>query len=134
MAQARSLARRTISTATASLICFVRKRKACRSDESGPAGRLVLTGYGNFRDEHRQMHDLLDELRIPHLYRDGPERKHDWHSGWVSESVELLSCRSSFQSHTINSSVATVPGPVMRYTRRHLLERGSFSNAAGDAW
>ena len=64
--------------------------ESLRSDESGPAGRLVLTGYGNFRDEHLQMHDLLDELRIPHLYRDGPERKHDWHSGWVSESVELL--------------------------------------------
>ena len=64
--------------------------ESLRSDESDASGRLVLTGYGNFRDEHLQMHDLLDELRIPHLYRDGPKRKHDWHSGWVSESVELL--------------------------------------------
>lgn len=23
-------------------------------------------------------------------YRNGPERKHDWHSGWVPEAVELL--------------------------------------------
>ena len=36
------------------------------------------------------MHALLDELKIPHEYRDGPLRKHDWHSGWVSEAVELL--------------------------------------------
>ena len=32
----------------------------------------------------------MSELKIPHLYKDGPQRKHDWHSGWVSEAVELL--------------------------------------------
>lgn len=53
--------------------------------------RLILTGYGNFRKEHEQVHWLLDELKIPHEYRDGPQRKHDWHSGWVGEAVELLS-------------------------------------------
>jgi len=52
--------------------------------------RLVLTGYDNFRHHHQQAHTLLDELKIPHDYRDGPARKHDWHSGWVSEAVELL--------------------------------------------
>lgn len=52
--------------------------------------RLVLTGYGNFRSHHQRVHALLEELRIPHEYRDGPQRSHDWHSGWVSEAVELL--------------------------------------------
>ena len=52
--------------------------------------RLILTGYGNFRPHHQQMHKLLEELKIPHVYRDGPFRKHDWHSGWVTEAVELL--------------------------------------------
>jgi len=52
--------------------------------------RLILTGYGNFRQEHEQIHSLMDELKIPHEYRDGPQRKHDWHSGWVPEAVELL--------------------------------------------
>jgi hypothetical protein len=56
----------------------------------GPEKRLILTGYGNFRQEHEQIHMLMDELNVPHEYRDGPERKHDWHSGWVSEAVELL--------------------------------------------
>jgi S-formylglutathione hydrolase FrmB len=52
--------------------------------------RLILTGYGNFREHHQQAHDLLDELKISHEYRDGPPRRHDWHSGWVAEAVELL--------------------------------------------
>jgi enterochelin esterase-like enzyme len=52
--------------------------------------RLILTGHGSFREHHQQMHDLLDDLRIPHVYRDGPARKHDWHSGWLPEAVQLL--------------------------------------------
>jgi S-formylglutathione hydrolase FrmB len=52
--------------------------------------RLDLMGFDNFRPHHQQAHTLLEELRIPHEYRDGPARKHDWHSGWVPEAVELL--------------------------------------------
>lgn len=55
--------------------------------------RLILTGYGGFHEEHLQAHALLEELKVPHLYRDGPQRKHDWHSGWVAETVELLMAR-----------------------------------------
>ncbi len=52
--------------------------------------RLVLTGYDNFRSEHETAHQQLNEWKIPHLYRDGPKRKHTWNSGWVEEAVELL--------------------------------------------
>lgn len=52
--------------------------------------RLDLLGYGGFRQDHEQVHLLLDQLRVKHTYRDGPQRKHDWHSGWVPEAVELL--------------------------------------------
>lgn len=52
--------------------------------------RLILTAYDNFRDHHRRAHDLLNELQIPHIYRDGPQRKHVWDSGWVEEAVGLL--------------------------------------------
>lgn len=53
--------------------------------------RLILTGYSAaFRAQHQRMHELLGALKIPHEFRDGPERKHDWHSGWVPEAVELL--------------------------------------------
>jgi hypothetical protein len=52
--------------------------------------RLILTGYGNFRKHHEQAHQLLEDLNIPHEYRDGPQRRHEWHSGWLSEVVNLL--------------------------------------------
>lgn len=52
--------------------------------------RLFLLGYGNFRSEHGQVHTLLDTMKIPHTYRDGPARKHDWHSGWVKDAFERL--------------------------------------------
>jgi S-formylglutathione hydrolase FrmB len=52
--------------------------------------RLILMGYGNFREHHRQMHDLLLRAGVRHEYRDGPAREHDWHSGWVDEAVGLL--------------------------------------------
>ena len=61
-----------------------------KGKDLGDDKRLILTGYGNFRSEHEGVHALLDELKIPHEYRDGPQRKHDWHSGWVEEAVELL--------------------------------------------
>lgn len=52
--------------------------------------RLMLLGYESFRADHEQIHRLMDKLQVAHEYRDGPERKHDWHSGWVTEAVELL--------------------------------------------
>lgn len=52
--------------------------------------RLIHFGYGNFRAEHEAMHRLMEELRIPDKYRDGPQREHSWHSGWLPEAVEML--------------------------------------------
>jgi S-formylglutathione hydrolase FrmB len=56
----------------------------------GQGNRLILLGYGNFREPMQQAHELMDSLKIPHEYRDGPFRKHHWNTGWVSEAVELL--------------------------------------------
>ncbi len=52
--------------------------------------RLILLGYGNFRDQHEQFHSLLLNLKVPHVYHDGPKRQHIWESGWLAEAVELL--------------------------------------------
>jgi S-formylglutathione hydrolase FrmB len=52
--------------------------------------RLILLGYGSFRSEHEAAHALMEKLKIAHEYKDGPARKHDWHSGWVAEAVEAL--------------------------------------------
>lgn len=56
----------------------------------GETSRLALLGYGGFRKEHQQTHALMEKLKIPHVYEDGPSRKHDWHSGWVAEAMRLL--------------------------------------------
>ncbi|MFO1065780.1 MAG: alpha/beta hydrolase-fold protein [Pirellulales bacterium] len=59
-------------------------------EKLGTEPRLILTGMGNFEAEHRAAHELLNQLKIPHVYDDLPRRKHDWHSGWVTEAVEHL--------------------------------------------
>lgn len=61
-----------------------------RAKDWGDRPRLVLTGYGNFRRHHQQAHELLARLKTPHIYRDGPQRRHHWESGWLDEAVELL--------------------------------------------
>jgi S-formylglutathione hydrolase FrmB len=61
-----------------------------RGQALGGTERLALFGYGGFRSAHHEMHALLDSLAVPHAYRDGPERKHDWHSGWLGEAVEWV--------------------------------------------
>lgn len=63
------------------------RREAARLGEKP---RLVLLGYGNFREQHVRVHEEMLRWGIPHVYRDGPARKHHWDSGWVGEAVELL--------------------------------------------
>ncbi len=65
-----------------------------RADLLRRSCRLVLTGYAaEFREHHVSMHRLLDGLGVPHIYRDGPQRKHHWQSGWLEESVSMLAER-----------------------------------------
>lgn len=52
--------------------------------------RLIIVGYGNFREHHVRAHSLMMRLGIEHVYRDAGPLKHDWHSGWVREAVALL--------------------------------------------
>jgi S-formylglutathione hydrolase FrmB len=58
--------------------------------EPGGEPRLILSGYHSFREHHEKAHALLTERKIPHEYRDTASPKHDWHSGWVPVTVELL--------------------------------------------
>jgi len=58
------------------------------------AKRLVLAGYGNFREHGQRAHALLEELRIPSAWRDGPWRRHAWNTGWLEEVVpDLMALR-----------------------------------------
>ena len=53
---------------------------------------LVLRAprYAGVRADYEKAHALMDGLKVAHEYRDGPARKHDWHSGWVKEAAGLL--------------------------------------------
>jgi len=51
---------------------------------------LILIAQGNFALQMQQVHELMLQLHISHTYRDGPSRAHTWHSGWVSQAVQLL--------------------------------------------
>jgi|SRR5579884_1025076 len=61
-----------------------------RAGRLGEGKRLAVFGYGNFRDDHRAVHALMERLKIDHEYADGPQRRHDWHSGWVEGAVMFL--------------------------------------------
>jgi hypothetical protein len=63
---------------------------AARAELLRGSPRLVLAGYGNFREATVATHRRLETLGIPHVYRDGPPRTHVWGSGWLPEAVELL--------------------------------------------
>jgi cytochrome c peroxidase len=64
--------------------------KLLREARLGDERRLNLLGQGNFQREHEQVHELMAQLKIPHTYHVGQVRKHDWHSGWVADAVQLL--------------------------------------------
>lgn len=61
-----------------------------RGNSLGSEPRLLLMGYDNFRAPTQQAHALMEELKIPHGYRDGPQRKHHWNTGWVEEAARWL--------------------------------------------
>lgn len=52
--------------------------------------RIAIMGYDAFQDHTQRMHGLLDQLRIPHHYADGPKRRHHWESGWIGEAARAL--------------------------------------------
>jgi S-formylglutathione hydrolase FrmB len=73
----------------------ITKLLEAQADKLQKQKRLILLGYGNFRDHHEKVDALMIHLKIAHDYRDGPARKHDWHSGWVGEAVDLLLAKES---------------------------------------
>lgn len=56
---------------------------------NGPR-RIALLGYDSFRGQMQAAHQLLDRLNVPHIYADGPPRRHHWDGGWVPEAIGAL--------------------------------------------
>lgn len=55
-----------------------------------PLPRLILLGYGGFRQQMQKVHELMQQLQIPHVYANEARRQHDWRSGWLAGAVEML--------------------------------------------
>ena len=58
--------------------------------ELGDEPRLMLTGWNLYRAQTQGARRLLQELKIPHAYRDGPQRPHHWNSGWMAELAQWV--------------------------------------------
>jgi len=51
----------------------------------GGESRLMLAGWDFYRDQTVNAHRLMQQLKVPHVYRDGPQRRHHWNSGWMAD-------------------------------------------------
>jgi Putative esterase len=56
-----------------------------RGAQLGGEQRLMLTGWDFYRAQTQGARKLLQELKVPHVYRDGPQRRHHWNSGWMAD-------------------------------------------------
>jgi hypothetical protein len=56
-----------------------------RGAQLGNEPRLMLAGWDFYRGETQRARKLMQELKIPHVYRNGPQRKHHWNSGWMAD-------------------------------------------------
>lgn len=52
--------------------------------------RLGLVGHANFQKHHQAIHDLMDQLKVPHEYRDEKKPRHTWDAGWIDDAVKFL--------------------------------------------
>ena len=64
-----------------------------RAAEFSAEPRLIHLGYGNFREHHTGLEQLMNELNVSTVYQHCPQRKHAWDSGWLPEAMRLL-CES----------------------------------------
>lgn len=62
--------------------------RAASVSEPG-AERLILLGRGNFPDDDA-IHQRLEKLKVPHVYRDDLKTKHVWSRAWLEPALELL--------------------------------------------
>ena len=76
--------------------CFEQHQLSRRITELAPTGpffdeaRIVHGGYGGFQQHHVDFETLLQSRRLPHLFLDGPQRKHHWESGWFEPCLKAL--------------------------------------------
>ena len=69
--------------------------KLLESSSASPLAkeRLILTGLGNFAEEHDRLHSWMYERNLPHIFEVGLLRRHHWNSGWVPLAASKLFAR-----------------------------------------
>ncbi len=77
--------RRLLEKATSSTPCEPRAR-------TSGVPRLILLGQGNFTD-HGPMHELLEQLGVPHVYDEGRKSEHIWSPEWLERALTELTRR-----------------------------------------
>lgn len=55
--------------------------------------KFVLMGYSGNRQAIEDVHMLLKSYKIPHVYDNTQQYRHNWHSGWFIKAVEHLLTR-----------------------------------------
>jgi hypothetical protein len=53
--------------------------------------RVVMHGFGMFREHLVAAHELMTGLEIPHTYSNFIQREHHWESGWMEPLIEAAS-------------------------------------------
>ena len=71
-----------------------------RGTQLGSEPRLMLAGWDFYREQTQGARRLLQELKIPHAYRDGPQRPHHWNSGWMAELAPWLRAKATRRIHS----------------------------------
>lgn len=88
----------------------------CIGGKTGARPRLILHGFGNFVD-HRELHDRLERLGIPHDYRDGPSTPHVWSVEWMEPAVAALTAEATAACASDSGCVAMPRGPIHLWRR-----------------
>ena len=58
--------------------------------ELGAEKRLAMVGHVSFPQHHHAIHELLDQLKISHHFRDEKKPRHHWDADWLAAAVEFL--------------------------------------------
>lgn len=97
-----------------------------RADALKKEKRLALVGYNAFQQHHQTIHDRMEQLKIPHEYRDDKKAKHTWDAGWLEDAVR--SCLIP-EDRISDSTWAWRRAPVLFLVCLVLLQVGIYRGA-----
>ncbi|HPO90698.1 MAG TPA: alpha/beta hydrolase-fold protein [Victivallales bacterium] len=52
--------------------------------------KMAILGSSLYGKDTKAFHNLLDELKVPHIYSNDLKFEHHWESGWLPKALELL--------------------------------------------